>query len=535
MRLLMASPWKDPKTGMYKIRRAVPRALQPILKQRFYVRTLRTKDPREAKRRFAEAFAESERIFGEARDRARRIDVLTDEQIAKLAETYAATILEEDEEERVRGVDDSGFRKAQEMYEIVYYSEKQQLARGDTHLIEDDLDDYLQSHGFNVPKDSESYRKAAYAFLRASVWAAEQCLKRQQGEPVPTPKAPGLGPKRVPEAPTGDTISAIFDSWRAERQPSKKLWDEWQLARRRFVEINGDLPVTAITRAHAREFKDTLLRSELAKSTVTKQIAALRSVLGWAAENGYIEHNPAAGMRLRDAKAPRERRLPYDHVDLKLIFSSGVYTAGERPDAGAGEAAFWLPLIALSMGCRLEEIGQAAASDVKFENGVRYLHIHDRDGETSVKTSSSRRRVPLHPELVRLGFLDYLDRVPAKGRLFPDLRPDHYGKLTGNWSKWWGRYARELGIKDSRKVFHSFRHSFQDACRAARMPEEIRESLAGRTRGEVGDAYGQGHPLEVLSEWIGKIGFGDVLKSVPMWRARNLQENTPSELKEAAD
>lgn len=201
MRLLMASPWKHPKTGMYWIRRAVPRALQPILKQRFYVRTLHTKDPREAKRRFAEAFAESEGLFAEARDRGRRIDVLTDEQIEKLAANYFATVLEEDEEERLKGVDDMGFRKAQEMYETVYDAQRERLARGDTSLVEEDLDDQLAFLKLNVPKDSESYRKVAYAFLRESVRATELCLKRQQGEPVPTPKAPALAPRKVPEKP----------------------------------------------------------------------------------------------------------------------------------------------------------------------------------------------------------------------------------------------------------------------------------------------------------------------------------------------
>ncbi len=47
--------------------------------------------------------------------------------------------------------------------------------------------------------------------------------------------------------------------------------------------------------------------------------------------------------------------------------------------------------------------------------------------------------------------------------MFPGLRPDKKGAVTGNWSKWWGRYARQSGITDRRKVFHSFRHTFKDA------------------------------------------------------------------------
>jgi integrase len=53
-------------------------------------------------------------------------------------------------------------------------------------------------------------------------------------------------------------------------------------------------------------------------------------------------------------------------------------------------------------------------------------------------------------------------------RFFPAIKAGRMGVLTGNWSKWWGRYMRNvIGIKDRRKVFHSFRHTFKDACREA--------------------------------------------------------------------
>jgi hypothetical protein len=40
--------------------------------------------------------------------------------------------------------------------------------------------------------------------------------------------------------------------------------------------------------------------------------------------------------------------------------------------------------------------------------------------------------------------------------LIPLLAPDTNGVKA--WSKWFGRYIRELGITDRAKVFHSFRH-----------------------------------------------------------------------------
>jgi hypothetical protein len=107
----------------------------------------------------------------------------------------------------------------------------------------------------------------------------------------------------------------------------------------RFVELHGDLPVAQITKAHVRDFKDAMLKhpsrmpamlrtktvpqlleycekhpgilTPLSPRTVNdKCMGAIGAVLGWATENGYIEHNPAAGVKVKAGKV-REPPLPY--------------------------------------------------------------------------------------------------------------------------------------------------------------------------------------------------------------------------------
>jgi integrase len=120
--------------------------------------------------------------------------------------------------------------------------------------------------------------------------------------------------------------------------------------------------------------------------------------------------------------------------------------------------------------------------------------------------------VPIHDELVRLGFLDYVEeRQHAKDeRLFPLLKANSYGRWTPNWSKWWGRYAREKAqIVDPRKVFHSFRHAFKDACRACGIAEDVHDALTGHaSAGGVGRAYGGAYPLKPLADAMGKLRYG---------------------------
>ncbi len=90
--------------------------------------------------------------------------------------------------------------------------------------------------------------------------------------------------------------------------------------------------------------------------------------------------------------------------------------------------------------------------------------------------------------------------------MFPDLKPDVHGTLTGNFSKWWGHHARRRGVTDRRKVFHSFRHGLKEACRVAGVSEEVHDALTGHSGGGVGRSYG-GVPLGVKAREIAKVRY----------------------------
>lgn len=265
---------------------------------------------------------------------------MTDEQIKEVGEAWAAHILGEDEEQRLDGVNDREFAKMQTAFDIVLPALKGDLARG---IVDDgtawEFDDFLRSHGYSVPTNTMNYRRVHMGMLRAWIRALEAQQQRHQGEPIETPTAPAIGPRRLLEGTQGDPakLSGAFDGWKGERKPGAKVWSEWKLARRRFIETNGDLPVAKIDRTHIRKFKDALLKLELSPASIKKQLGAVRTVLGWAVESGLCDHNVAAEVIVRDAKVQRESRLPYADADLKLIFSSPIYTEGQRPTAGGGD------------------------------------------------------------------------------------------------------------------------------------------------------------------------------------------------------
>lgn len=380
----------------------------------------------------------------------------------------------------------------------------------------------------DVDKDGDAYRLLCDLVRRGLVEGARRQQQSLKGQPTVLVD-PAFAADAVEAAAHGPVLSRVLEMWVAERKPSRRTAREWGIAVRRFKELHGDLPVGAIKKAHVRKLKDALLRvpvvqtqglrklplpklvvaaeddggPRLSPAAVAKQLGAVKSLLSWCVSNGYVEHNVASGVTVAGAKVVAEKRVAYSTEDLRKIFDGTEQFRENYP------ARYWLPRLAAFSGARLDELGQLTTDDVRRKDGIDYVSIN-ADGEgKSLKTASSVRDVPLHPQLVACGFLDHVAarRAAGGGSLFPDLKPDNLGKVTGSFSKWFTRHRRSIGIDDPRKPFHSFRHSFKEACRDAAIGEEVHDALTGHSGGGVGRTYGK-VTLKAKAEAIRKIKLG---------------------------
>jgi integrase len=397
------------------------------------------------------------------------------------------------------------------------------LARGDIAFVVEDLEGLLSDFQIHLDRKSTGFRELGYAVLKAHVRALRAIERRNGGEPIDTPDVPTI----TATAPSStDTLSVAFEGWKKHREPAGGTLAEYERAIRLFTELHGDLPVSEIRRRHAREFRQALQEMprhrtgkllkaslpeltewgraysgapRLSKGTINKLIGGVQAVVVWARDQGVIPDelqwaDPFAKMRLEESQSDRE---PFSTAELKMLFCTPVFTASERPKGGQGEAAYWLPLLGLFTGARRGELAGLTAADVGPEETTGHPVIvlaENRRRNRSLKTPSSARTIPLHPELTRLGFMDFVEGIRrAHGDtawLFPEIAPDRKGGASG-WSKWFGRYIRAHGIKDKNNVFHSLRHNFKDALRAAKVPEDLNDALTGHsTRGSVGRSYG---------------------------------------------
>lgn len=233
-------------------------------------------------------------------------------------------------------------------------------------------------------------------------------------------------------------------------------------------------------------------------------IMRLSSMMAWAAREGLIANNPAEGLLLPEAGRAKDKRLPFTTDELNSIFSYEKMLHHQRNN----DAAFWIPMLSLWTGARLNELCQLHVSDIQTHNNIHSMAIMS-DEKRRLKTVNSERVIPLHPQLIRLGFMEYVAAVRKAGsvKLFPTLKPGSKGSLSDKFSKDFARYLQKIGVKHSKNCFHSFRHNFRDALREAGIEREIVQALGGwkdKTAG-VEDNYGRGHAMQRLSDAVCKI------------------------------
>lgn len=553
----MKHPRLTKRGRMYWIRAKVPADLRAHYAPKTeIIYSLKTSDPRDALEKVRIESVKIDQEFSVARRKlnAEMRTSLSDNEIERLAAIHLHHLMEEDEEARMEGAGESdmylaiarqveavggavGFADGEVRAEFGLSSReydrigealgliepdlRRALARGDTGIVHDEVEELLETNGVKLAKNCPAYRKLSFAVLKASLKALDDIKRRQQGEPVDTPPAPAPFLTLVSSSVDDENppLSVIFERWKAERKPPAKTVSDFAAYVRRFREVNGDVPIKDVTAGHVRAFKAAMLAMPKAlgkeyrdktvpqilaafkddasvprlspRTVKDKALGAISAILGYAKKNQYRNDNPASGFDVAGSARIEPPRIPFSMEDLRAIFGSPIFTEGFRPLGGGGEAAKWLPLLALFTGARLEELGRLTLDDVRQEDGVSYLFINTIGEGKRVKNRSSRRKVPVHAQLVVLGFLDYVaERRKVKDiTLFPDLKSKR-AEITAAWSAWWGRYMDSIGIVDRRKVFHSFRHLVKRSLRDAGVDKTLRDALMGHAHEDVAEDYG---------------------------------------------
>lgn len=346
----------------------------------------------------------------------------------------------------------------------------------------------------------------------------------------------------------GPTLGEAIDTYLAAKQ---RGWTrKTHVIRSRYLgylrqHFGDDRPLASIVAADVRGYRDAIARlrknsgkavrqtfaekqtnsatHRIGDGTVALVFVPTQAFFRWClSEQGYIESNPAENIRVAVAKRPKGKvsRRPFTADELAQLFAAPVFTgclsAKRRFMAGTAvvqDAYYWVPIIGYYTGARLGEIVQLHLADVDSEEGISFLKITEEGGDGNqpdikhVKSEAGVRKIPLHPDLIALGFLSFVEkrrRLQRKGskRLFPEVKFGADGQASTVFSKWFGRLMSKAGLHDPALVFHSFRHNAEDAFRDALQPQYVIDRIIGHSDGATSAGYGEGISLSVAYDVV---------------------------------
>jgi len=495
----------------------IPRRLRPYFDGRAEIwRSLKTTDKDEARTRIAHWQSRAQRVFAVFRKHGN--DMTQDEREA-LVERWLNEALEQAEDWRA----DSGPASERDNEDYWFglshmFDDAQEDLIGRNYTpVGQEVDELVKRAGLPAMNHSGTdFGRLARLLLLAKMEYTRIESDRLDGIYVKKnghlQPALAAHPSPKPIKPTGPLFSKVAQQYLKEVPRSVGSATQMKVEHQTFLKaIGGDKPIDAITKADCRTYKQDILdKRKLSQATCMKKIFTLSGLFTWASKQGYIPDNanPARGLA-PDKKAARKeamRRRPFTSEELLKVFGSQEFIAQRqtRPER------YWLCLACLFTGARREEIGQLQIVDIQEEDGIPYFNITpEGDGEKTVKTEGSERRVPVHSSLVKLGFLEYVESIKTAGhsQVFPQLKKQH-GKCSGPVGKFFARLMDKVGLSDPRLVLHSTRHNLVNGLRAAQCPRETIDLLDGHRDGSVHEGYAHLDklPMRLLRDGLERLG-----------------------------
>lgn len=440
-------------TGRWSFVQRVPVDLQIVMGCRLIKRTLKTKDLAQAHVRAVVLGAGYARLFAQ----------LTDQRVSKISKSDADLLI-------------ARLTSAENL---------QELTLNRTRQPDGTVTEQWQ---IDSPKDLKLYRQLMELEARGGATAQPSRL------PVAAFNTFGAShqttPARQSSTPAIETMTLgkARDAFLATLKGSTlpKTYTIKKTAIEALVAFLGPkAKVHAITRSDlARWYQDMREKGASTPTLTNKQsyIGGKGGFFEWAMASGHYPRgdNPASGHVSYSQREKRARKKlgfkAYDRAQIHALFA---------PEALAklSESARWASLLGLYTGARASEVGQLLIKDVFEEDGIPCLRVSDEGEHQKVKTEVSLRTVPLHPELLEMGFLSWVDgkRKAGETRLFPATKATAVNG-QGNWiTKAFSRHLAEVGKnwEPAKRGFHSLRKTFIQELQGAGVVSELRAQIVG--------------------------------------------------------
>ncbi len=314
-----------------------------------------------------------------------------------------------------------------------------------------------------------------------------------------------------------------------------------------FIEIVGDIDFSSVTkkevsryidvqtklppnRKKSPKYRDLSINEVVDKNlsqketqtpqNINKRLSKLTVFGNWGVRQGLLINNPFSGMKFSVKKQPNKRE-PFTKEELRKILKPETYhswsinfTHPFRKERVSNQMPYyWVFLLGIFSGMRTNEMCQIRVLDIKKVDKIWFMFVEDSE-ETKVKTENAIRKVPVHPQLIELGFIDYVGTLKKqkKGRVFWELTEDRDGFASHLSRHYNQRVLPNLGVwKKYTKVLYCTRHTFINKLYTERVDENVIKVLVGHEKGFTMKQYG-GEPFtpERLLEEISKVNYSGI-------------------------
>jgi len=457
--------------------------------------SLRTKDWPEAKKRFAVALAALESHWEALR---RGPEALSHKQAVALAGEVVTTVLDSLEDNP--GTPEMWERVAK-MDEAARAGNSHRLAVPTAQTKSTDMEDRfggladaaLARHGLLV--DDASRRKLLERVAVAMRDVTRVNAARAKGdysEADTVDKYPVYGPNAQSSVQTagegkGTTFAEVIDAEvqrRAAGRDAKPMSHSAERKYRRatdeFASYRMSKRVDTVTARQADEWMRNLLEDgTLSNSTIAQRLQNLSTVVEWARRHAlgelFPDRNPLDLVELPQRQGARSEDRTYRMSEARVVLEAARHEA--KPELR------WLPWMCAYSGARISEVAQLTPDDFFEYEGAWFYRITTK-GEKTLKNLHSIRVVPVHPDLIREGLLQFIEansNRPAQ-RLFP---PRSQGNVAS-----WVRDKLKITRRDLAPS-HGWRHLFEDVALRAGMADSAKTYITGRTSGKSSEGYGK--------------------------------------------
>ena len=257
-----------------------------------------------------------------------------------------------------------------------------------------------------------------------------------------------------------------------------------------IIKVLGNKSIRLYSSSDASKFRDWLMEQGMSNSTLKRVFSSVKAIVNLSInEYGLDITNPFSKAYLPSIENEIRESIPLE--DIRVI-----QTESKKED----DELRWLLLLLSDSGMRLSEALGLSKDDINLNTNLPHVKLIPHKWRR-LKTRNSERCIPLIGASLWASkkILEHQNNSIYAFPRYTSVDNCNANSASAALNKW----LKSKLINDY--VIHGLRHSFRDRLRAIECPSEIIDQLGGWSLRSIGQGYGKGYELSVLSKWMNQI------------------------------